>query len=240
MSDQLHKFTPPQAEFFTRYAPGEFQGTDRKAMILQELSNVDLHEQGFITPVRQQFPCDASCTAFAFAAVIESYYLTVEKTNPEVAAGWIHTCSSNLDCANGANPEGVRDRLSEQYVPLAEQGPFPWTDSYCSVPCDIYVPLLDPYSGDEEIKYALQNGTPVAAAMAIDWAFVEWVGSNPYEVDFRNETFGHVATIVGYDDNFGGWIVKNSFGEGWGDKGYFYAPYRSSGIGDYPAFGLAV
>jgi C1A family cysteine protease len=43
---------------------------------------------------------------------------------------------------------------------------------------------------------------------------------------------GHAVLICGYDNNmeYGGakgfWIVCNSWGEDWGDKGYFYMPYE--------------
>jgi len=36
---------------------------------------------------------------------------------------------------------------------------------------------------------------------------------------------GHAVCIVGYDDVKQCFICRNSWGSGWGDKGYFYAPY---------------
>ncbi|SHI15095.1 Cysteine protease, C1A family [Sporobacter termitidis DSM 10068] len=36
---------------------------------------------------------------------------------------------------------------------------------------------------------------------------------------------GHAVLIVGYDDTRKVLIVRNSWGDGWGDKGYFYLPY---------------
>jgi C1A family cysteine protease len=38
---------------------------------------------------------------------------------------------------------------------------------------------------------------------------------------------GHAIICLGYNDNlYGGvWIMKNSWGSSWGDRGYFYLPY---------------
>jgi len=43
----------------------------------------------------------------------------------------------------------------------------------------------------------------------------------------KNSTFlgGHAVVVVGYDDTKKVWIVRNSWGSSWGDKGYFYLPY---------------
>lgn len=37
---------------------------------------------------------------------------------------------------------------------------------------------------------------------------------------------GHAVTCVGYDDAKSVWIMKNSWGSTWGDRGYFYLPYN--------------
>jgi C1A family cysteine protease len=36
---------------------------------------------------------------------------------------------------------------------------------------------------------------------------------------------GHAVVCVGYDDIKKVWIMRNSWGTYWGDKGYFYLPY---------------
>ncbi len=53
---------------------------------------------------------------------------------------------------------------------------------------------------------------------------------------------GHAVSIVGWDDNYskdnfkikpehdGAWIVLNSWGENWGDKGYFYISYDDESL----------
>ena len=36
---------------------------------------------------------------------------------------------------------------------------------------------------------------------------------------------GHAVVVCGYDDSKQWWIVRNSWGKGWGAAGYFYVPY---------------
>ena len=36
---------------------------------------------------------------------------------------------------------------------------------------------------------------------------------------------GHAVLVVGYNEAKQWWIVRNSWGTGWGDRGYFYVPY---------------
>ena len=36
---------------------------------------------------------------------------------------------------------------------------------------------------------------------------------------------GHAVMLCGYDDKTEMFIVRNSWGSEWGDKGYFYMPY---------------
>jgi len=43
---------------------------------------------------------------------------------------------------------------------------------------------------------------------------------------------GHAVLAVGYDDKKKHFIVRNSWGEEWGDKGYFYMPYDFITVSD--------
>ena len=43
---------------------------------------------------------------------------------------------------------------------------------------------------------------------------------------------GHAVTLVGWNDSDQAWIVKNSWGDGWGENGYFRIAYSDeSGVG---------
>jgi C1A family cysteine protease len=49
---------------------------------------------------------------------------------------------------------------------------------------------------------------------------------------------GHCVTIVGYNDNPGYWICKNSWDKGWGEQGFFRIAYGQCGIDSWGNFGV--
>jgi C1A family cysteine protease len=104
-------------------------------------------------------------------------------------------------------------------------------------------------SGISGIKRQLAAGTPVMIGIEVYPSF-EAVGSDgivPMPGAKEDCLGGHAVLAVGYDDNFkkqksgcllsllsaifgassdsGYLIVRNSWGKGWGDGGYFYLPY---------------
>jgi hypothetical protein len=74
---------------------------------------------------------------------------------------------------------------------------------------------------------------------------------NVYE-DFRDYTGGvyehvwgeplgvHVVAIVGYNEIENYWIVKNSWGTGWGESGWFKIRYGQCYINSYPSYAVTV
>lgn len=73
----------------------------------------------------------------------------------------------------------------------------------------------------DELKYALINHGPVAAGMIWYWDYE--MQNNTYI--YKSQTKGfeyHAVLIVGWTKDQ--WIVQNSWGEQWGDKGRFYIP----------------
>ena len=80
-----------------------------------------------------------------------------------------------------------------------------------------------------QIKAALFQRLPVVIGMATYSSFNRLGGANSvYNTFVGSPLGGHAVTIVGYDDGrFGGaFKVVNSYGASWGDRGYFWLPYR--------------
>lgn len=82
-----------------------------------------------------------------------------------------------------------------------------------------------------QMKDALIHSHPIAMSMTIFESFesedVAKTGIVPMPQPNEQQLGGHATCIVGFDDKLHGgcFIVRNSWGDSWGDKGYFYLPY---------------
>ena len=80
-----------------------------------------------------------------------------------------------------------------------------------------------------DIQHALALGYPVIAGFSVYESFeseqVARTGIMTMPQPYEQMKGGHAVLIVGYCNEHQHFIVRNSWGEGWGEKGYFYAPY---------------
>jgi C1A family cysteine protease len=79
-----------------------------------------------------------------------------------------------------------------------------------------------------EAKDSLAAGYPVAFGFMVYQSFrqVGADGMMPLPKAGEQLLGGHAVLAVGYDDTRKVLIVRNSWGPDWGDKGYFYMPYK--------------
>lgn len=80
-----------------------------------------------------------------------------------------------------------------------------------------------------EMKNALRNGYPFVAGIILFNSFqnYEVASTGMVCLPSRGEVMlgGHVVICVGFNETKKVWIMRNSWGEHWGDNGYFYLPY---------------
>ncbi len=102
-------------------------------------------------------------------------------------------------------------------------------------------------SEKDTIKTALMNYGAIATSYFHSDSYLSRSSSGDY-VYCQKATNGtnHAVTIVGWNDNFskdnftgtykpdsnGAWLIKNSWGTGWGNSGYFWISYEDLGIKD--------
>lgn len=82
----------------------------------------------------------------------------------------------------------------------------------------------------ESLKACLANGFPFVLGFTVYQSFesdlVAQTGMMPMP-NFQSEQQlgGHAVMAVGHDDNQQRYLIRNSWGTGWGQAGYFWMPY---------------
>jgi C1A family cysteine protease len=80
-----------------------------------------------------------------------------------------------------------------------------------------------------ELKSCLAAGNPFVFGFTVYQSFesatVAQTGVLPMPGKTESVLGGHAVMAAGYDDNKNAFIVRNSWGDAWGQKGYFYMPY---------------
>lgn len=84
--------------------------------------------------------------------------------------------------------------------------------------------------GHDAIRATLAEGLPIVFGFSVYESFESQATADSGWVLMPEageaQLGGHAVLLVGYDDTTSTYLVRNSWGDGWGDKGYFHMPYR--------------
>jgi hypothetical protein len=90
----------------------------------------------------------------------------------------------------------------------------------------------------EELKRDLVTYGPVVATINVDSCLILY-GGGIFNEETSTDGPYHLVLVIGWDDEKKAWLVKNSFGEEWGEKGFGWIKYNSNNIGKWAAWILA-
>ena len=187
----------------------------------------------FVTPVRHQLHC-GSCVAFAVVAAMESALLIKESAigdaSLDLSEAHLFYCGTGSSCDKGWTYPKAFKRARKPGVGLESGFPYnPDSPACIEIPAVARVSASDNLVTDFERKFALVNVGPVLAGMTVYEDF-GWYTGGLYTPSTSTSLGGHAVCVVGYDDDEGAWIVKNSWGTSWGEAGYARIAYGTSGI----------
>jgi C1A family cysteine protease len=227
-------------------------------MVTAVPASLDWRNNGgdFVTPVRNQGNC-GSCWAFATTAAAESAWIIAENWSGmdlNLSEQILVSCSGAGDCGGGYIGSASNYIKS---TGLPEESCFIYQTRDCNPPppedpnaicCDQACTewwnsayRIDGYAGVsatvDSIKNALNTNGPLVTTMAVYNDFYAYAGG-VYTHVTGNLLGYHAILIIGYDDPGHYFIVKNSWGTGWGstagygtERGYFMIDYSQMSNG---------
>ncbi|CAF1461746.1 unnamed protein product [Didymodactylos carnosus] len=84
-----------------------------------------------------------------------------------------------------------------------------------------------------EMKSCLAQGFPFTFGIMLFHSFDDAASGGVVPMPSGGQQGGHALLCVGYSDQSNSFIVRNSWGESWGDNGYCYIPYDYMTNTDY-------
>jgi C1A family cysteine protease len=197
-------------------------------------SNVDLRNK--FSPVYDQGQL-GSCTANALCALVQYIkpklqgsrlflYYNERKLENNIPDDYGATLSSGIKCLlkYGVCPETVWPYIINKFAVKPTNRCYMNALNYQALKVNSINDTL------QSMKTSLSNGNPFVVGIAIYQSFesntVTITGIVPMpNIQSEQLLGGHAIVCVGYNDLKQQWIMRNSWGSKWGEKGYFYLPY---------------
>jgi C1A family cysteine protease len=204
--------------------------------VADSVSDLPSSYNGYATSIKNQGSC-GSCWAFAAVGLLESMILKNDSVEVDLSEQYMLSCNPwGWGCNGGYWPN---DMLVDPGA--AMESCFPYVAS--EVPCQ---PCPTPYQiqswafvtednvvpPTDLIKQAIYTYGAVAAGVYVDRWFQMYTGGVLNRCKNRVNYTNHAIILCGWDDAKGAWLLKNSWGTGWGENGYMWIPYGCDKVGD--------
>jgi C1A family cysteine protease len=222
-------------------------------------TSFDWRTSSKVSDIRNQGGC-GSCWAFGTTAVMESALRINKNISEDLSEQFLVSCgvaSENAMCGGKYSCAGGCEDAHDYHVDTFGENQsvigsvlesvFPYTqlDDDTGSPCienlehsyiasswhfvsSNYAPTV------EKIKRAIYAYGPVTTRVCVGANFGSYTSGVLTETD--GTCSNHVVAIVGWDDATESWIVRNSWGSGYGQGGYVNIKWGISNIGTLPTY----
>lgn len=231
----------------TEFSPDHPAFSLAQAAAVTYPSSFDWRTHNIMTPIKNQGSC-GSCWAFASVAAFEALIRQKSGAIVDLSEQQLVNCVAGSDCSGGYASSALAYMKTNGIV-YETYYPYMAADGICNVsrPSDFYLDnYWTQYLGSSglsarvnAVKAAITNYGPSVLWMQIYDDFYHHYSSGVYIYDGTSaEVGGHLICVVGWVDdasitNGGYWICKNSWGQSWGESGYFRIGYGQAGIDYY-------
>ncbi len=197
----------------------------------------------YVSPVKDQGSC-GSCWAFAVTAGLESQVMIAAAGLPLNLSEQILVSCSGAGSCSGGSPSSASTYIKNVGLPDESCFPYTATNNSCRNACANWQSDTEMINGwhsasgsVDNIKNAVYAYGPVIATFYVYNDFFSY-RSGVYSYTTGSYVGAHAVLVVGYDDTNQCFIVKNSWGSGWGEAGYFQIAY--SEVSGTSRFGYSV
>ncbi|HPO15780.1 MAG TPA: C1 family peptidase [Candidatus Hydrogenedentes bacterium] len=215
---------------------------------------------GGMPPVRDQGGC-GSCWAFSTVGALECAIKIHDGINVNLSEQWIlgcvtglfwYGCDGGITAHNWHKTGGKTDSCGGNGAVYEVDVPYTGSDGTCTCPVSHHYWLRDwhyvnanPLSVPpvEDMKQAIMDYGPITSSLVMTKSVIAYTGGVFNDHTPTKALPDHSIVLVGWDDSQGtngAWIMRNSWGDDWGDNGYGYFEYEVNQIGfgaDYILYG---
>ncbi|XP_066140805.1 digestive cysteine proteinase 1-like [Euwallacea fornicatus] len=229
----VNKFTDLTAEEFEKqYLSYQMPTLNQSGKRIHQTSvsapgNIDWRDYNYVTEVKDQGQC-GSCWTFSATGTLEGAFAKSRLQLVSFSEQEILDCATESAGYNGAGCNGGVVQSALDYVRdrgIVYEGDYPYEARQQSCRQNGNVFQISGYteigSNDENgLRDAVGNVGPVS--VALNAADFQNYGGGIYDNPGCSTAINHGVLAVGYNSENGRdyWIVKNSWGGGWGEGGY--------------------
>lgn len=182
-----------------------------------------------------------ACSAFSLVSVIEYFLSKILNKKIDLSEAFVYynarSIKNETDKDEGSNFSNIIQAIRDNGVCLEELCPYnpdvynerPTDEAYSEAESRKITEAKNVKINVDDVKSALAQGFPVViSARAFDTYLTNANGvlRIPTDKELEEEEKNHAMVVCGYTDKEGFFIVRNSWGTAFGDKGYCYLPYE--------------